>query len=188
MQLTADRHPDVRRASIEALAEIGASEAAPVAVHLLKDKEWFVRAHAARALGEWKCVDTATRLIPLLADSQWWVRLAAKQALQAMGMGVYEHLVPVLDHRDSFARNGAAEVLQNLGVLDDIIVEAASAEGVTQERFQVGRKIMLAGGKDISESLAQRTRPGLLPAVRRLLHGLELERSRRGPEFFALGA
>ena len=72
--------------------------------------------------------DVAEEIAPLLADREWWVRLAAKESLQQMGEEVWSVLVPYLDHEDAFARNGAAEVLQNIGVLDSLIVlEAATS-------------------------------------------------------------
>ena len=91
----------------------------------------YVRAHAIRALGELGRLDQADRISSLLGDGDWWVRLAAREALEMMGSEVWPVLVRCLDHRDKFVRNGAAEVVQNLGVLDSLIVmEAATGRTV----------------------------------------------------------
>jgi hypothetical protein len=50
------------------------------------------------------------------------VRSAAKDALRALGVDVAPMLVPVLESVDRFARNGAAEVLQDLGVVDHLLL------------------------------------------------------------------
>jgi HEAT repeat protein len=115
-----DEDASVRKAAVESLGVVGGPEAETTAVRLLEDPVWFVRAHAARALGDLERADLAPRVLPLLADPQWWVRAAVKDALQAMGPAVTGAVAGWLAHPDRFARNGAAEVLQNLGVLAEI--------------------------------------------------------------------
>ena len=132
--LAHDGDAAVRKAAIESLGVAGGPFAADVALTLLEDPSWFVRAHAARALGDLERADLAPRVLPLLADREWWVRTAAKDALQAMGRAVAPAVTGVLDHPDRFARNGAAEVLQNLGVLDEIAARAARGEADPGER------------------------------------------------------
>src|SRR6185295_19264922 len=106
--------------------------------------------HAARALGDLKRVDLCDRVTPLLADPEWWVRTAAKYALEAMGQEVADRLIPVLSSSDAFARNGAAEVLQNLGILDALITETIQTkEDEHSARVELIGKILAAGGPDL---------------------------------------
>ena len=164
-RLRRDRDPNVRKAAIESLGRIGGPLAAETARFLLGDGEWFVRAHAARALGDLRRADLAADVAPLLADPQWWVRAAAKDALVAMGTAVTPVVESLLDHPDRFARNGAAEVLQNLGVLDELADVAADAPLL--------RRAAAAGGARLAESLVARTRPDVSARIRRLLDGPE---------------
>ena len=120
--LTADPAPLVRRAAVASLTRLNVAEGVKAATVLLADPVWYVRAHAARAVGAAEDPEYAPLIAPLLADREWWVRTAAKDALQRMGSEVWSSLVPYLDHADAFARNGAAEVLQNVGILDSLIV------------------------------------------------------------------
>lgn len=152
--LVGDRDASVRKAAVHTLARLRATEAAPAALELLADPVLFVRAHAARALGELRRTDLASHLVPLLADREWWVRLAAKQALEALGKGVAPVLEQALEHEDRFARNGAAEVLQNLGVLDDRARRWLHAVGVGPDATLL--KAVRAGGRPLLQGLAVR--------------------------------
>jgi hypothetical protein len=131
--LATDEDPSVRKAAVESLGVVGGAEAEATALRLLEDPVWFVRAHAARALGDLERLDLAPRVLPLLADTQWWVRAAAKDALQAMGPAVAPVVAGFLAHPDRFARNGVAEVLQNLGALDEISGRVARGEGIAED-------------------------------------------------------
>jgi len=119
---------------------------------LLSDSVWYVRAHAARAIGEAGNPEFAGDIAPLLADREWWVRTAAKEALQRMGSEVWSTLVPYLDHTDTFARNGAAEVLQAEPALRDGVVGAVRFPGdasLRPDRYVAGLACALreAGGQ-----------------------------------------
>ena len=115
---TGDPDPSVRAAAAETLAALGDSGALLVVVRLLDDQEWFVRAHACRAAATLGGLPVAGRLTPLLADERWGVRAAAKDGLRMLGPDTLQVLVPLLESPDRFARNGAAELLQDLGVVD----------------------------------------------------------------------
>ena len=160
--LGTDADPSVRKAAVESLGVVGGPGAATTALRLLEDPVWYVRAHAARALGDLERSDLAPRVLPLLADAQWWVRAAAKDALQAMGPSVAPAVAGFLEHPDRFARNGAAEVLQNLGVLhetavraagsaasaDDVaLLEKAAAAGIASGTGNVGRILPAASDR-----------------------------------------
>ena len=175
--LAADPDPTVRKAAVESIGKVGGPVAVQMALGLLHDPVWFVRAHAARALGDLGRVDYATRVASLLTDRQWWVRVAAKEALEAMGPEIWADLVPFLDHADSFARNGAAEVFQNIGVLDSLVVMEAATDDPSPAKIEMLRKIAIAGGMRMTDALLERAGPHLRPRIRGLLELMGLERA-----------
>jgi len=170
----------VRKAAVAALSRIDKVAALPAARSLLSDGVWYVRAHAARALGDAGGPDVAEEIAPLLADREWWVRLAAKESLQAMGEEVWAVLVPFLDHGDPFARNGAAEVLQNIGILDSLIVLEAATARPSATKIEMLRKIASAGGTRMTEALLERVDATTRPRVLTLLQTLGLAPSEAG--------
>lgn len=174
--LTRDADPRVRKAAVQTLGLVGTDEAAECAIRLLSDSASFVRAHAARALGELGRTDLADRVSTLLGDADWWVRLAAREALEMMGAEVWPVLVRCLEHRDMFVRNGAAEVVQNLGVLDNLIMLEAATDNPAPAKVAMLRRIAAAGGVRFTESLVERAGPVVGLRVRRLLDTMGLER------------
>ncbi len=168
--LAMDDDPSVRKAAVESLGVVGGTGAAPTALRLLGDPVFFVRAHAARALGDLERHDLAPRVLPLLADAEWWVRTAAKDALQAMGPEVAAAVAGSLDHPDRFARNGAAEVLQNLGVLDEIAARAARGDVTVDDRALL-EKAAAAGGIVPATGTVRRILPAVSDRMRTLLAG-----------------
>lgn len=173
-ELANDPEPFVRKAAVESLGLVGGPAAARTALRLLEDPVWQVKAHAARALGDLGRDDLARNVAPLLGDREWWVRTAAKESLLAMGAGAWEELVAFLDHPDPFARNGAAEVLQNGGWLDRLVERAARGDEDPRTRETL-RKAFSAGGARLVQSLAWRAR--YLPGLPRLLEDLGLEQA-----------
>ena len=175
-RLTRDGAPLVRRAALESLAAIGGPEAVACARARLSDDEWLVRAHAAHALGVLRDVDGARLVAPLLAEREWWVRSAAKAALEAMGPDVIGHVLPLLTHSDKFARNGAAEVLQNLGAFERLLTEAV--DGGADERLRALLDALArAGGVGMLDAVLDRLTPGARDRARDVLAALGLERS-----------
>lgn len=116
-----DVDPNVRAAAVETLAGRGGRRPLVAALRLLHDPEWFVRVHAARAVGRLGGTADIARVVPLLGDERWWVRSAAKDALRTLGLGAVRVLRATLVDGDTFARNGAAEVLQDVGLVDELI-------------------------------------------------------------------
>jgi HEAT repeat protein len=173
--LTNDAAPLVRRAAVATLTRMNQAEGIKAAQPLLADAVWYVRAHAARAIAEAEDPELAPLVSPLLADREWWVRAAAKDALQRMGTEVWATLVPYLDHPDRFARNGAAEVLQNVGILDSLIVLEAATTRPSPAKIEMLRKITSAGGTRMAEALLDRVDAGSRARVRDLLATLGLE-------------
>jgi HEAT repeat protein len=174
-QLARDPDPRVRKAAVQTLGRVGGEEGAEAAMLLLTDQVSYVRAHAVRALGELGRTDQADRVSSLLADGDWWVRLAARESLEMMGAEVWPVLVRCLDHRDEFVRNGAAEVVQNLGVLDSLVMLEAATDNPAGTKVAMLQRIAAAGGVRFTESLVERAGPVVGPRVRRLLDSMGLE-------------
>jgi hypothetical protein len=172
-ELSSDTDPRVRKAAVQSLGRIGGDVAGEVALRLLRDAVPFVRAHAARALGELECVDAAVAIAELLGDPDWWVRTAAKQSLETLGTEVWPVLVRCLEHPDKFVRNSAAEVFQNLGIMDSLIV-TGMAEDPSSARVDLLRRIAAAGGARMTDSLVERS-GSAGPRVRRLLATMGFE-------------
>jgi len=151
---TEDADPSVRAAAVESLARAPGEGTRRAALSLLGDPVWFVRAHAARALRD---LDggTGPAIASLLTDDSWWVRAAAKESLEARPGIALELLADYLEHEDAFARNGAAEVLQNTGELDTLI--AGEGDPATVQR------ILAAGGRQLATTAAARN--GLDPEL-----------------------
>lgn len=173
--LTQDEDANVRAAAIKSLGKVGNRIAASAALRLLHDGQSFVRAHAARALGELNRSDLAGEVAALLADRDWWVRRAAKDALEMMGSDVWPVLVRCLDHADAFVRNGAAEVFQNLGILDSLIIMEAATDAPSSAKIDMLRRITGAGGVRLTDSLIERAGPLVQPRVRELLLTIGLQ-------------
>ena len=173
--LVDDPDARVRKAAVESLGKVGAVVAADAALRLLQDPAPFVRAHAARALGDLDRSDRAPAVATLLGDSDWWVRHAAKQSLETMGPEVWPVLVRCLDNSDGFVRNGAAEVFQNIGVLDSFIVMEAASDSPSHAKVDLLRRIAAAGGTRLTDSLVERAGAVTGPRVRRLLETMGLE-------------
>lgn len=150
---TADADANVRAAAIETLAGRKGKRPLVAASRLLDDPEWFVRVHAARAVGRLGAPADVARVVPLLGDERWWVRSAAKDALRTLGLGAVDVLRRTLDDGDAFARNGAAEVLQDVGYVDALI--ATGRDPVLLE------KIFDAGGERLQRLALTRAEDAL---------------------------
>ncbi len=139
VELTWDQDPNVRAAVVETLGTRSGKSIETALLARLDDKEWFVRVHAARAVGHVVGAEAAPSITRLLADERWWVRTAAKDALRGMGSDAVPSLLSVLTHHDLFARNGAAEVLQDIGFVDFLAVD--------NPRSPLLERIYAAGGE-----------------------------------------
>ena len=148
INLTRDPDASVRCAAIEAFSARGDVRALPAVRRRLTDERWFVRVHALRAVGALGTLDDAPLIARALDDRSWWARSAAKDALCGFGLAVAGVLIPYLDDEDEFARNGAAEVLQDVGFVDSLA--ATGIEGRLLER------ILSAGGRDIRSAAEAR--------------------------------
>lgn len=165
--LVVDDDPQVRAAALKGMARGGSPLATPAAMTALEDPVWFVRVHAARALGRLGHPELATDVVALLGDPHWWVRTAAKDALEAMGSEATPALVTALRNDDEFVRNSAAEVLQNTGVVDELVATLAEAPD-DELAARAVQSVFAAGGPAISEAAVQRSDPLVAARVREL--------------------
>jgi HEAT repeat protein len=152
--LTEDEDANVRAAAVEALGKDPAGRSLAAARLLLTDPVWYVRVHACRAVGELGGLIAADSLARLLRDPWWWVRSAAKDALRELGPRVVPAVLPYLESEDAFARNGAAEILQDLGVVDELAALDPAGDLLS--------RIYAAGGarfRDAAESRAESAEP-----------------------------
>jgi len=183
MPLVDDADAPVRKAALLTLGAMLPLGVARVATRRLSDPAPYVRSAAIRALaqaGE-RSPDRARRkaiassICPLLADREWSVRTAAKDALVRLGPGTWREVAAQLSSPDGFARNGAAEVLQNLGVLDWTLRGIASGAHPTDEAVDVLRRALREGGVAMSRAAALRSKDEPIQGVDELLRTLQLE-------------
>jgi hypothetical protein len=165
-RLVRDPSPNVRAAALETLRTVATGDALRSALQLLDDPHPHVRAHACRTACSISGRSAAPVVVPLLADGSWEVREAARKALVSVGREVAPAVLPALDHQAEEVRRGAALVLQDVGVVDELL--AAGDESGLVER------IFVAGGERVRSSAAARAR-------RRM-------QVRRGPRPLASGA
>ena len=153
--LTSDASPLVRKATLVTLAETRDARGAAIVRRCLSDEVPYVRAHAVRALGTLDGIQSANAVGALLADRDWWVRSAAKQTLESLGPDVAPWVIPILVNEDRFARNGAAEVLQNVGVYEQLLLEEATGP---MDRYRRDVLLLLgeAGGPQMWNSRMSR--------------------------------
>jgi hypothetical protein len=135
VMLTHDRDANVRAAAVETLGTRSGDAAESAALAAIEDPAWFVRVHAARSAGQLLGATAAPTIVRLLADTRWWVRTAAKDALRG-------------NDQDAFARNGAAEVLQDIGFVDALLLERPDSPLL--------ERIYAAGGERMREAARQR--------------------------------
>ena len=171
--LGGDQDAGVRAAVAETLGRVGGPAAISIALPLLEDPVPYVRAHAARALGAQGRPELAAAVAQLLADEEWWVRAGAKQALATLGRDATEHVLPYLESPDEFARNGAAEVLQNSGVADSLVAELIADPSSVETRRTL-QLIVDAGGERFGAAMIARSEGGE-EHVRSLLDTHELD-------------
>jgi HEAT repeat protein len=165
--LIGDDDPQVRAAAIKGLTSLGGALATAVAITALGDPVWYVRAHGARALGRLGRADLANEVVALLADERWWVRTAAKESLLEMGTDASPYVMAALQSEDEFMRNGAAEVLQNAGIVDKLVGElsASPSDPLAEQSL---RAIFAAGGRAVAEAAVTRADPSVTRRVQTL--------------------
>jgi HEAT repeat protein len=147
LMAAADADANVRAAAAASLAADASEQATETLLTLLVDPSSHVRLHAARSIGRRGTVKAAGEVASLLRDQDWWVRTSAKRALENLGAEAVLAVTPHLRTNDEFGRNGAAEVLQNLGLVRTLVDRVATATNGEGEAAAVElAPILNAGG------------------------------------------
>lgn len=181
--LVDDADPPVRKAALLTLAAMQSDDVGRLANWRLSDPVPYVRSAAIHALAQTgqRTPDRARRhaiamaIAPSLADRDWSVRTAAKDGLVALGPATWRAASAQLSSTDGFARNGAAEVLQNLGVLDWTLRGIASGVRPSDEAVDVLKRALREGGVVMADAAMLRSKAEPIPDVQRLLQSLDLQ-------------
>jgi HEAT repeat protein len=167
-QLVDDRESTVRKAALAALGTAPTVVAIPAARRALADSTGYVRSTAIRVLEQHgvrerdlsRRRDLASWIAPSMADREWEVRLAAKESLVRLGPTVWREVAAYLESPDRFARNSAAEVVQNLGVLDWTLRSIESGLVPEAELTDLVTRAFREGGRAMVDAAAVRALPG----------------------------
>ena len=181
--LVDDPDAPVRKAALLTLGAMQSPDVVRLATWRLIDPAPFVRSAALHALAQagerspdrGRRSALAATIAPALADRAWSVRTAAKDALARLGPATWRAVAAQLSSDDRFARNGAAEVLQNLGVLDWTLRGIASGVRPSPEAVDVLKRALREGGMPMADAAMVRTRTEPVPAVHELLESLEAQ-------------
>ncbi|HEU5183935.1 MAG TPA: HEAT repeat domain-containing protein [Gemmatimonadaceae bacterium] len=169
-----DESPSVRKAALLTLGAMASAVAVPTAERRLADPVSYVRSTAIRVLARHGTQETddarrqaiASWIAPSLADSAWEVRAAAKESLVELGPTTWRKVATQLESPDEFARNSAAEVLQNLGMVDATVRELPTS---TTEVVDVVSRALREGGSAMAGAAALRSAPETRGALEDLL-------------------
>ena len=178
--LADDVDPQVRKAALATLGAIGSAAVIPAMERGVRDPVAYVRSTAIRSLARHGVLesDTSQRRIfaaaiaPFLSDIAFEVRLAAKESLVELGTVTWRETAAELESKDEFARNGAAEVLQNLGLLDRAIAEIGNGIKPNDDLLDMLTRALHAGGQPMVEAAGARSSPHVSPGVEALLANL----------------
>jgi HEAT repeat protein len=181
--LVDDADAPVRKAALLTLAAMQSPETGRLATWRLTDPVPYVRSAAIDALAQTgeRTPDRARRqaiaagIAGALADRDWSVRSTAKDALARLGPATWRAVAAQLSSNDAFARNGAAEVLQNLGVLDWTLRGIASGVRPTDEALDVLKRALKEGGVAMADAAVLRSKTEPIPDIHALLQSLELQ-------------
>ena len=116
-----DDEVDVRARAAGSLGRMRSRAARPALLQAMDDPAWEVRAQAVKALGRIGEQEDATRLALALRDGEWWVRNNASAALRDMGEAGEGPLIEMLWDEDRFAREAAAQVLEEGSIVERLI-------------------------------------------------------------------
>jgi len=117
----ADESIDVRARAADSLGRMRHRLARPALLQALEDPAWQVRAQAVKALGSIGEEKDVPRLVEMLRDTEWWVRNNAAAALREMGETGEGPLVEMLWDGDRFARETAAQALEESSVVERLV-------------------------------------------------------------------
>ena len=119
-----DRSANVRAAALESLCATS-RRARRFAAHCgcSTTPSPVVRAQASRTATAVAPLPAASFVVPLLVDPSWWVRKAAREGLVAAGRDVARCVAPALESDDAALSGGAALVMQDIGLVDDLVAD-----------------------------------------------------------------
>ena len=133
-RLCNDASPDVRARSASVIAYLDSPRAISALLHLLEDKQWYVRLHAVRALAKHRFIARAGVIATRLTDSQWMVREAAARTLLGFGqVGLDQVLAHLMNSRDRYSKEQIADDIQRAGLIPAILTQFG-ANGECRER------------------------------------------------------
>ena len=107
---------EVRIASVQALGSVGGALALPAVLAAYRSDDWQVASKAATSLGDIGDPNAIPDLADGLTNTVWWIRRNSAAALARLPGGVPE-LYNALTSTDPFARDAAAEALDDVGEL-----------------------------------------------------------------------
>jgi HEAT repeat protein len=179
----ADEEVDVRARAADSLGKLRQHSSRPALLGALDDPAWEVRSQAAKALGSIGEVQDAIRLREALQDREWWVRNNAAAALREMGEAGEGPLVDALWDEDRFARETAAQALEESSIVERIIKEIREGRGVEEDERILHRLAEIGCVGTISQVLSDlpddEVKAGLIalfadiqePALREIIAG-----------------
>ena len=181
-ELADDRDPQVRKAALATLGAMANPVAVPTAQRRLHDPVSYVRSTAIRVLARHGSVEPddarrhtiASWIAPALADGTWEVRTAAKESLVQLGPVTWRAVAAQFQSPDEFARNSAAEVLQDMGLVDSTIKDFGSGVEPSAEAVQAVTRALRAGGPPMARAAALRSTPESLPVIEGLVASPQL--------------
>lgn len=166
LRLTRDAESKVRKAAIQSLRNSSAPGVAREAARLTSDLAFYVRGHAARTLAATRDTSAARQVLPLLGDPDWWVRWAARECLASFGSAVVPMVLPLLGSPDASIAEGAAEILHNVGYVDEVFRRAAGLR--EEEAVILLRPLVVAGGELLISTALARYSTAEVPTLARL--------------------
>ena len=188
-----DEEVDVRARAADSLGRMRHRPARPALLQALGDPSWEVRAQAAKALGKIGDPQDVLRMAQALSDREWWVRNNAAAALREMGEAGESPLVEMLWDEDRFARETAAQALEEGSMVERLVKEMQEGE-IDPEAARIIHRLAEIGStgtivqvlSDLSDMKAKRSLVALLsdiedPELNEALAGAARELTRSGP-------
>ena len=175
--LVDDVSPQVRKAALATLGGVSSTAVIPAVERGARDPVAYVRSTAIRSLARYGMLESdisprrtfAASIAPSLADTVWEVRLAAKESLVDLGPVTWRETAAQLESVDEFARNGAAEVLQNLGLLDAAIAVIKSGTKPNADLLDMLARALHEGGQAMVDAADARSSPEVSHRIDALL-------------------
>ncbi len=149
-----DVEADVRARAAASLGRMRHRPARPGLLRALDDPAWEVRAQAVRALGAIGEEEDAACMAKSLRDSEWWVRNSAASALREMGEAGEGPLIRMLWDDDRFAREAAAQALEESSMVERLVKDLREGERGAQARRIIRRLAEIGSVGTIIQALS----------------------------------